>query len=174
MSEVRSIRYLVWIPILLVVTTAALAVALTESVSEVFVRLVVGVLGVIGCGEVVLYSAGYTSKLDHLIPLRLRLRTPGLRKILIGLLAFVVGMSIYNMLLYLTPNIDRVVAAAISALTTYFVTRGLSRAISSSPLTLIIVTVVAVIALVELSSDDDYAYVENLLKLFEEVIRHAL
>lgn len=174
LSKMWNIRYLTWIPILLTAATAALAVALAESVSEALVRLVIGILGVIGCGETVLYSAGYTSELDPLIPLRLKLRTPRLGKILMSLLVFTAGTSIYNLLLYLTPNIDRVVSTAISALITCFVARGLSRALSGNSLKLIIITIVVVMIFVGLSSDSDYIYIENLLRLLEEVTRHAL
>jgi hypothetical protein len=170
---VWKVPHLIWISVSLAIAAVALAVALAGDVSEALVRSVVGVLGAVGCCEVILYSAGYTSRLDPLVPLRIRLRTPKLKKILIGLLIFVAGTSIYNMLLYLTSAIDRAVLAAISALITYAVARGLSWALSAGLSTRVVAIIVAVATFMVLSSDGDFKYIENLLKLLEEVTRYA-
>ncbi len=152
----------------------ATAVLLAPEASRAVLRAAVGLLAAVGCYEVLLHSAGLTSRPEPVIPLRIPLGSPRLSKLLEAFLVFVLLGAIFRLLEDVLHG-DYPLVVASSAIAALVLSRLLRFLLSGGGFARRLVLVsLASASLLLLSSDSDFRYLQSLLKLLEEVVRSAL
>ncbi|MEM2414051.1 MAG: hypothetical protein QW109_05480 [Sulfolobales archaeon] len=149
-----------------------IAVLLAPEAPRTILRTVVGVLAALGCYEVLLYSAGYTSRLEHVIPTRLSIKRPSLSSLLEYVSLFMLASSIFKLLessLYTSYP----VVIALSLVATYFTRRLLKSVLTTLKQKSFVAFVVSAVFVTQVS-DYDIGYLQTLLRFLEEVVRNAL
>lgn len=167
----RAIRAVVLsIPALLLLLSTVFAADVPQAV----LRAVVGVLAVVGCYEVLAYSAGHTSSVASPIPLRINLAIPRPIKILELSSLFILTVSVFKLFEQLLRG-SHPAAVSLSIAASYFIRKLLKPVFSEGRLVRKLVVVsFSVSVFWVFSSDSDIKYVESLTRFLEEVVRDAL
>ena len=149
-------------------------ILLAPEAPRVVLRTVIGVLAALGCYEVLLYSAGYTSRTESLIPLRLSLRSPSPPTLLEYVSLFVLTGSTFKLLEGIF-QVSNPVVIALSMVAAYFLRRTLKSVLTGGGLKRMSAAVFVVgVVFSTTTSDSDIRYLQNLLKLLDEVVRNVL
>lgn len=164
--------------LVLLATSLALLVFMVSTardIPRVLLRVVVGVLATTGYCEVMLYSAGYTTRLGTPIVLKLRLGLPSLGRICEALAMTILALAVFNILSKVVAGGYPVVIAMSAALT--YIVRGVVKDFFSSKgsigVKLMVIALVATLAALFIANSD-IGYFETLLKLVEEVARGTI
>ncbi len=152
----------------------AVAIALTPEAPRAVLRAAVGLLAAVGYYEVLLYSAGYTSRPEPAIPLRIPLGSPKSSKLLEAALVFVLLGASFRLLEGAFRE-DYPLVLASSAVAAYILGRLVRSLLSSGGFAGRLVLVSLALGSLHLFySDSDFRYLQSLLRLVEEVVRSAL
>lgn len=152
----------------------AAAVLQAPEAPRAVLRAAVGLLAAVGCYEVMLYSAGYTTRPEPMIPLMIPLRAPRSSELLRAILTFALLGALLRLLESALRG-DRLIALASSAIVAYLLGRSLGPLLAGGgPLRRLMLVPLASALLLLLLSDSDFRYLQSLLRLVEEVVRSAL
>ncbi|MCX8185240.1 MAG: hypothetical protein RMI56_01525 [Sulfolobales archaeon] len=156
------------------VIVLSISVLMPAGAPQTVLKVAIGILAVIGYYEVLPHLAGYSLRVEPVIPLKLPLRNPSTVKLLESVSTFFTTWAILR--LFDTLLRGNYVLFAISATATWYLAMRVLRSILTkgglaARATAVVFTA---LSLVLVLVDSDFKYIEILLKLVEEVVRDTL